>query len=1029
MKTPDENKDEADPDVPASDAVDVGSQESGTNSLGDQVHDTSLPLDNSNNTDSGDLRKTLDETLGNPDWSIGMTTDQDGSFGTDDHPTVGRGTKPFPISDDDSDIRLTEITQLLGNNSPSLEQDRSGGTHLYSELEEKHSDSDTPASPSRPAKVIRDKIPGFQILEELGRGAFGIVFRARDIQLDREVAIKIPLLQDHKLAERYLAEARNAAKIDAVGIVPVYQVGETRAGNPFVVQKLIEGSTLSTVLRRSKTLPATWSIDTVRKIALAIGEAHLAGLVHRDLKPANILIDRSGEPWVADFGLAVFEEEQRELKGEIAGTPLYMAPEQLTGRADWLDGRADIWALGVIFYEMLSGRPPFHADNFRDLKEEILRREPKPLSQRNPNLPHELDDVFRLCCAKKIGERVASAGELASHLAHVLTECDLPLEEIVLSSEPDGKTTIRSRAITNTQVRQSMFGRATVVQPRSKPMPASNRWLGVAIAAIAATATVCFVGLGLVWNRLNQTSIPTSTSTGELLASTPPNSTPISDLDPSLPSGLAANDALSDGDQQNTLIRSAPLSNHDADGVRSMPGVANAIELVVSESVENGFSNLASAIEAAQPGDTITVMPGTYQARATIEKEVQIVGHGSRDEVQIIGDDQFALEIKNNSHVTLTNLSLIAEGKNTSAIELLSGHVDLKACKLSSTSFDCLKAHEGTSFSAAGCRFESEKHPAIVGDGDCELTLQNCDFRFDVLNQGVEREDPVVAIQLTNAHGSIRECTFTGTGETGKGISVAQTNKELLIANCEFTSLKHAVELFDCSQIRLTSRNEFSECELGIYAENSDGEVVDAAFNHCSWPISLVQESQFSFRNVQVQQAENVGLWIDNSRAKLAGCEFVGNEKTSIGVFVDVEDPREDQNAVDLQSESTVALSAFDSTFADNQIGVLLVAGNVEMDGGLVTGNRGAGIAAVGYTHLKEALQRRPESNRNSRSLKATNLTANAYNDAPAVFFMTTGSYSLEDCVITDLKSQHRPALGMGLTTQPSGPLVKVITR
>ncbi len=145
-----------------------------------------------------------------------------------------------------------------------------------------------------PHDTEQESIPGFEVVEELGRGAFGVVFRAIDRNLDRQVAIKLPVLKNADLSDKYLQEARNAAQIDAAGIVPVYQVGTTDSGHPFVVQKLINGSTLQELLKESESLPATWVVEMVRKLADAIGIAHQTGLVHRDLKPDNIFVVESG---------------------------------------------------------------------------------------------------------------------------------------------------------------------------------------------------------------------------------------------------------------------------------------------------------------------------------------------------------------------------------------------------------------------------------------------------------------------------------------------------------------------------------------------------------------------------------------------------------------------------------------------------------------------------------------------------------------------------------------------------------------
>ena len=248
---------------------------------------------------------------------------------------------------------------------------------------------------------LRVIIPGFEIIEELGRGAFGVVYRARDVKLDRHVAIKVSLLDDPSRREQYIREARNAAKLETVGIVPVFQVGALRDGQPFVVQRLIDGESLRKQLADGGAVALRRACQLMIEIAEAMAHAHAVGMIHRDLKPDNILIDAAGRPWVADFGLAILEEDQSRHRGERAGTPLYMSPEQLRGRTEWLDGRTDIYALGIMWYEMLTGRPPFDAQNLAELEEQVLHRDPRPITQRVSHLPAAVDVIFQNCCAKK----------------------------------------------------------------------------------------------------------------------------------------------------------------------------------------------------------------------------------------------------------------------------------------------------------------------------------------------------------------------------------------------------------------------------------------------------------------------------------------------------------------------------------------------------------------------------------------------------------------------------------------------------
>ena len=231
----------------------------------------------------------------------------------------------------------------------------------------------------------------FRVQKVLGEGAFGKVYLAKDEQLNRLVAIKISkeIINDKNVLDSFLSEAQMLAKLDHPNIVPVHDVGNSATEGFFIISKYLDGGTLSKALTTNAS-DIIWVCKTIAMIADGLHHAHTRGLVHRDIKPDNILLDASGSPCIVDFGLALKEESFGQGKG-LMGTPLYMSPEQASGEGHRVDGRSDIFSLGVILYEMLAGRRPFEAKNVTMLLQMIRMVEVKPLRQINPKIDKETD--------------------------------------------------------------------------------------------------------------------------------------------------------------------------------------------------------------------------------------------------------------------------------------------------------------------------------------------------------------------------------------------------------------------------------------------------------------------------------------------------------------------------------------------------------------------------------------------------------------------------------------------------------------
>src|SRR5436190_10266704 len=274
-------------------------------------------------------------------------------------------------------------------------------------------------SPASPMTEFGD----YELLEEIGRGGQGVVYRARQKSLNRTVALKVIGLGHFASTphlRRFRHEAEAAASLEHPQIVPIYEIGE-RDGSCYFSMKFVEGGQLDEVVRR-EAMSIRRAAELLVKVARTVHFGHEHGILHRDIKPGNILLDRHGEPHLTDFGLARLIEQESTVTNsfDVLGTPSYMAPEQAAGHAKELTAAADVYALGAVFYQMLTSEPPFAGGTTYETIRMVLESEPRHPRLRNPKVDVDLATVCLKCLEKDPRKRYPTALELAEDLEHWL---------------------------------------------------------------------------------------------------------------------------------------------------------------------------------------------------------------------------------------------------------------------------------------------------------------------------------------------------------------------------------------------------------------------------------------------------------------------------------------------------------------------------------------------------------------------------------------------------------------------------------
>jgi len=365
--------------------------------------------------------------------------------------------------------------------------------------------------PSIPSQIGR-----YDILELVGRGGMGVLYRARDPILERDVALKMMHVDFHEDAnarERFQREAKAVARLQHRNVVTIHELGEVD-GTPYIVMEFLGGRDLEKVLKAHEPMTVSQKLDIAIQLCDGLAYAHDQGIVHRDIKPGNIRLLDDGTVKILDFGIAKFAMSSMTQSGTVMGTPSYMAPEQVMGQP--IDGRADLFAVGVVLYELLSGKKPFVGDTPTAVAYQIMHGEPASIREAVPGLPDAINEIVARALRKNPSERYARATDMAADLQIVRLNLDLPLhgdrdalaETAMISPvdetrlAPPKPTSAEMQAgARNLRMRSSAADAAADAAPegrRAPETPSSTKLLAVGgvVVAVLVLASLLFMRSG-----------------------------------------------------------------------------------------------------------------------------------------------------------------------------------------------------------------------------------------------------------------------------------------------------------------------------------------------------------------------------------------------------------------------------------------------------------------------------------------------------------------------------------------------------
>ena len=457
------------------------------------------------------------------------------------------------------------------------------------------------------------KLDRYEIEAELGRGAMGVVYRARDPKLDRTVAIKTVSLAgldpaaEQEYRKRFVIEAQAAGRLSHPGIVTIFDVREEPA--PYLVMEYVDGQSLQQLVNGEKhPLPLSTTLRLVQEVAEALHYAHSQGVVHRDIKPANVLVNAEGHPKIADFGIAKLNQTELTLPGQVLGSPAFMAPEQLSDES--ADARSDLFSLGVILYYMLTGHRPFQGNSTTTVCFKLINHEPPSVSVFEPKFPPELDHIVSRAIAKNPSDRYQTGSAMAAELQSLREKCGL----VRKISEPGGTGGVPEAerehsgqdplpGSSSSRTTARAVGNATGQKTAARPSKTAL------IPALLAAATVCVVLLGTHFVR--------SRGDVSIEQSSPPSASPAvdgspeknKDVDPPAPAARKEKPATS-------FLTSTPAS------AKAAPVATAPANVMLRIEIEHHFTDATASVWVDNNLIYQQSLRGDAQRRALLIKKV-----------------------------------------------------------------------------------------------------------------------------------------------------------------------------------------------------------------------------------------------------------------------------------------------------------------------------------------------------------------------------------------------------------------------